>query len=318
MASPPEGPKPPRSDGDRSTVPEIVVDAAADGERLDRFMRRRLPLISRATLAESIARGAVRVNGRGASKGRLLREGDRIVTNMTDGMPRAAADPSLPLRVLYEDPWLVVVDKAAGVPSHALRPGERATVASALLARYPEMAEVGHRALEPGLLHRLDTDTSGILIAARDTETFARLRAAHESGEIDKQYLALCAGKLDAQTLHGYVQADRRVVRVHEEALPGARAVTTEILSAEARGDHSLVRVRARFAARHQIRAQLAALGHPIAGDALYGGRALPGLTHHFLHASDATLKHPVNGASLQLSAPLPSDLIALLSTLSR
>lgn len=304
------------------SVVVLVVDAAAAGERLDRFVRPRWPEFSRVALAELIAGGAVRVNGRRASKGQLLREGDAIEAHLPASQrPHArqpTADPALPLRVLHEDEWLVVVDKAAGVPSHALRPGERATVASALLARYPEMAGVGHRALEPGLLHRLDTETSGILIAARDAATFARLRRALARGEIDKQYLALCRGRIAPRVEHAFLNAAQRRVRVHREPIDGGRPITTEIVSAAAHGDWSLVRLRVAHAARHQVRAQLAALGHPIAGDALYGGAALPGLTHHFLHASDATLVHPVHGRALQLHAELPEDLAAVLGALSR
>ena len=301
-----------------STV--VVVDAAAAGERLDHFARRHWPQLSRMALAALIARGAVRVNGRSASKGRLLCEGDRVEAAEAD-LPASAqpeADPALPLRVLYEDKWLVVVDKAAGVPSHALRPGERATVASALLARYPEMAGVGYRPLEPGLLHRLDTETSGILIAARDSATFDQLRAAHARGAIDKQYLALCAGRLEPRVEHAYLNAAQRRVRVTRQPTPGARPISSEIRQATLlAGAWSLVQVGVAFAARHQVRAHLAALGHPIAGDALYGGPSLPGLTHHFLHASDAALKHPVSGEALQIHAELPEDLAALVAELS-
>jgi 23S rRNA pseudouridine1911/1915/1917 synthase len=295
---------------------EIIVEDAAAGERLDRFLRRRLPSLSRAALAELIKGKAVRVNGRSASKGQLLRAGDRIATDPLQSEPRPAPDSELPLSILYEDAWLVAVDKPAGVPSHALRFGERGTVASALLARYPEMAAVGHRSLEPGLLHRLDTDTSGILVAARDAATFERLRAAHTRAEIDKRYVALCWGRAQPRIAHGFLRADQRRVRVQSEALPRGKPIETEIVSVELRGELSLVTVRVAIAARHQVRAHLAALGHPIAADHLYGGAPLPGLRHQFLHASEVTLLHPVSNQSLHLRSELPSDLAAVLAAL--
>jgi 23S rRNA pseudouridine1911/1915/1917 synthase len=296
--------------------PEIIVDAAAAGERLDRFLRLHLPELSRAALAEFIGRGGVRVNGKRSSKGAVLQAGDRIAIDAAESPPRSAAAVELQLRVLYEDNWLVAVDKPAGVPSHPLRIGEHGTVASALLARYPEMAGIGHRALEAGLLHRLDNDTSGVLIAARDATTFSQLRAAHARGELDKRYLALCSGSLAPQRAQAFLRADQRRVRVQTNEFPRARSITTDILGVRQLGAFSLVEVRVAFAARHQVRAHLAALGCPIAGDAQYGGAPLPGLAHHFLHASDVFLRHPFRDQALQLHAELPADLTAVLATL--
>jgi 23S rRNA pseudouridine1911/1915/1917 synthase len=299
-------------------IREIVVAPEHSGSRLDHTLKALGLVRGRAQAAGLVAAGAVRVNGKRAIKGQLLRAGDRISLEparvQTEG---PGPDAELALRVVYEDAWLVVVDKPAGVPSHALRPAERGTIASALLARYPEMADVGHRVLEPGLLHRLDTDTSGLLLAARDPQSFARLREAHRRGEFDKRYLALCQGELAApQAAHAYLRADRRKVRVRLDAFPQARPIETALLSCERRGAFSLVEVRVGFAARHQVRAHLAALGHPIANDPLYGGPSLPGLMRHFLHASTLELTHPQSGERLRLEAPLPHDLTRCLASL--
>jgi 23S rRNA pseudouridine1911/1915/1917 synthase len=303
--------------GDRPGSWTVIIDAEGAGERFDHFLRRHLPMLSRAARHELIERGGVRVNGRVAPKGSPLRAGDRVecvVPVDTSGRPAASANFSL--RVLYEDRWLVAVDKPAGVPSHALRAAESNTIASALLARYPEMADVGHRALEPGLLHRLDTDTSGILLAARDSESFDRLREAHVRGEIDKRYLALCAGAPSSQLASGFLRADRRRVRVEPQAFEGAKPVQTAIALLETLGRFALIEVRVGFAARHQVRAHLAALGHPLVGDALYGGENLPGLSRHFLHAGRVELSHPWQAQRLQLTAELPAELSALLTRL--
>jgi 23S rRNA pseudouridine1911/1915/1917 synthase len=299
----------------------ISVGAADAGKRLDQVVRQLLPGLSRAALADAIASGLVRVNGRRASKGVLVQLGDVLQLELLEpsvgGGP--AADPTLTLPVLYEDAFLVVVDKPAGVPSAALRTGERGTVASALLAHYPEMAGVGYRPLEPGLLHRLDTHTSGVLLAARDVDTFAALRLAHEHGEIGKSYVALCVGRVQApQTVRGFLRADQRRVRVQSEPLTGARAVQLELVSSAPHGAWSLVEVHVPFAARHQVRAQLSAIGHPIAGDTLYGGPSLPELNRHFLHAAELRLRHPKTDQPLQVRAPLPAELQRALTHASR
>jgi 23S rRNA pseudouridine1911/1915/1917 synthase len=295
----------------------LEVDVAAAGQRLDRFLRERLPNLSRRALADLIQSGAVRVNGRRAAKGELLYLGDRVQTAALPQTEGPSPDPDLTLQICFEDSHFVAVDKPAGIPSHALRAGERGTVASALLARYPEMAGVGFRPLEPGLLHRLDTDTSGILIAARDTETFARLRLAHARGEIKKQYLALCSGQPEPQLARGFLLADRQRVRVSDAPVTGAKPIQTELEPLRVFGPYSLVRVQVAFAGRHQVRAHLAALGHPIVGDQLYGGAQMPSLTRHFLHASEVQLRHPHDGRALQLTAALPAELESLLASLA-
>jgi 23S rRNA pseudouridine1911/1915/1917 synthase len=293
------------------------VSAQTAGQRLDAFLRGVTSGVSRAALTELISQGHVKVNGRRASKGQLLAAGDEVQLDAAARVQGAARDPSLVLDVLHEDAWLVAVNKPAGVPSHALRAGETGNVGSALLARYPEMREVGHRALEPGLLHRLDTDTSGVLLAARSREAFDALHALHVRGGIDKQYVALCAGQVTApQDVRAYLDASTRKVRVSQVPWGQARAVQLRVLDTKALAGHSLVTVSAAFAARHQVRAQLAALGHPIAGDVLYGGPALAGLSRHFLHASRVQLEHPDTGKTLVIEAPLAADLAAVVLAL--
>ncbi len=199
------------------------------------------------------------------------------------------------LEILLETDGYVVVDKPAGVPSHPLKEGELGTLAGALLARYPEMRGVGYSNREPGILHRLDTDTSGLMIAARDQETFDELRRMLQAGEIEKRYLARCTGIVPAPILIDAAIAndprDRRKVRVctdpREIKRLGALAARTEILSSTPAEQGSLIEVRANNARRHQIRVHLASIGHPLLGDSLYGG---PPHAHHLLHASSLKL----------------------------
>lgn len=292
----------------------FVVSGPEPPARLDHYLRERDLGLSRRQLMQLFEAGHVRVNGRLASKGTRVQPGDHIEVLGIPAETGPAADYAVPLRIIYEDSHLLVVDKPAGIPSHALRPGERGTVVSALLARYPELRGVGYRELESGLLHRLDNDTSGLLLAARDQPTFEQLRAAHERDEFEKRYLALVRGRPDVATLRAYLRADRRNVRVQREPFPGGKPIAAEILSSEPYADHCLVCVRVARAARHQVRAQLAELGHPIAGDEQYGGAILPGLSRHFLHASE--LAFPYAGSRLQLTAALPPELTQVLDAM--
>jgi 23S rRNA pseudouridine1911/1915/1917 synthase len=292
--------------------------AATDqaGQRLDRFLCDRERL-SRASARRLIDAGQVRVNGRRAAAGQRLVVGDEVSVAETASSDPSSRQPELALAICYEDASLVVVDKPAGVPSHPLRPGECGTVATALVARYPEMAGVGYSPREPGIVHRLDTDTSGLMLAARDASTFAALRAQLERAEIDKRYLALCPGRPTVPSVHhAWLRARGRRVALRDQSFEDAQPVSTELLGAEDHGAHCLVEVRVHLARRHQVRAHLAALGYPIAGDALYGGADLEGLRGHFLHASQLMLAHPKTGAALVMRSGLPTDRQAILQAL--
>lgn len=304
---------------------EIEVTPEDAGARVDVFLARRMDGVSRR-LAKSLAEeGRVRVNGKRVKKAQALAAGDVVAVELPEGGATAAAtpDPDLPLVVVHEDAQLVVIDKAAGVPSHSLRPGEVGTAASALLARYPEMAGVGYSPREPGIVHRLDTDTSGLLLAARDAATFEALRTALKHGAIEKRYRALCEGwvatpRSITTPLAPHPRDPKRVLACTEErdvlALR-ARPALTELVEGDRAGSMTLVTAIARPAGRHQIRAHLAAIGHPLAGDRLYGGPAIRGLERHFLHASEMTFTHPATGAPVTLRSALPPDLVTALDT---
>ncbi|MGB5351168.1 MAG: RluA family pseudouridine synthase [Polyangiales bacterium] len=272
---------------------ELEIEEEEAGERLDAFLARRVPELSRARAKVLIEKGEARVDGRRVKKSYALGAGDRVTLDSLPGPVDfdAAPDPSLGLEVLLETDSYVVVDKPAGVPSHPLREGELGTLAGALVARYPEMRGVGYRKREPGILHRLDTGTSGLVLAARDRRTFDELLRMLRAGEIEKRYLARCVGVVPAPIVIDTPIAtdprDRRKVRVctdpRELERLGAQAARTEVLSSTPAEQGSLVELRANNARRHQIRVHLASIGHPLLGDSLYGG---PPLDHHLLHAS--------------------------------
>jgi 23S rRNA pseudouridine1911/1915/1917 synthase len=281
------------------------VVASGPSERLDRWLRRELPGLSRRVVHALIDDGSVRLDGRRATKGTVVQAGTRVTLPVAVAL---AANPALPLTILYEDPWLVAVDKPPGLPSHPLDPRERDTIANALLARFPETA-----ALAGGLAHRLDTGTSGVLLAARSAATWAGLRAAFRARTIGKRYLALVAGTAPPQVTVdlplSHDPADRRRMIA---ARPGLRSwparTTVRRLASDA--TTSLVAVDMASGVTHQIRVHLAHVGHPVLGDALYGGPSAaltPG--RHALHAAELVLPSLDGRAPLTIRSPLAADL---------
>ena len=294
------------------------VDAASAGVRLDAFVAGALA-ISAAGARRLIAAGAVRVDGKRAAKGARVAVGARIeiaaaaATTKDGGRSPPLPDPELgrALRVIHEDADLVAVDKPSGMPSHPLRPGERGTVANALVARYPECAGAAPDAREGGLGHRLDTATSGVLVAARSRAAWEGLRRALGAADCEKRYLAEVEG---APPAAGEITAPigRRgrhggTVRVDGGRNPLPAETRWTVL---AQGSATaLVEARLRSGRPHQVRAHLAAAGHPIVGDDRYGGggavaAACPQLR---LHAAGVRLTHPVTGAALVIEAPRPA-----------
>lgn len=293
----------------------LPVSKAFAGERLDRFLARRLQ-ISRAECQRWIADGRVTIEGQRARKGIAVEEG--MTVNVSAPNESLQGDPRAPLRIVVESPRWVVVDKPAGQPTTALRTDDTGTLANALVARFPAMRAFGHRAVEAGLVHRLDTHTSGLVIAAKDAAAFFALTRALRSGEIVKRYYAVVRDGVLADD--GLVEAalepdprNPRRVRVGDsEASP--RRTAYRVLR---RGDGlCLLDVVASRAYRHQIRAHLAHLGAPLVGDALYGGSTTPRLApeRHALHAYHVAWEGDDDLPKLEATLPLAGDLDALFS----
>lgn len=323
---------------------EVEVRTDARGQRLDRFVAQALGL-SRAVLRRLFEQGAIRVDGRAGKKGNRVEAGQKVRVVLGAQSPSALPDPGRALGVLHADDALVFVDKPAGIPSHPLRPGEMGTVANALLARFPECASASDDPREGGLCHRLDIDTSGVLLAARTKQAWMRVRAAFSRGEVDKRYWALVTGpiaeegEIEIPLRHHRKRKDRVEPARGEE--PGARSARSLFRVLSRAGQYSLVEVRIITGVLHQVRAHLAAIGAPVVGDALYGtgsaGGAEPaerpstsrrapsaargepvelrtGLQRFFLHARSLELFHPTTGRSLRVVSPLPADLAEALA----
>lgn len=295
------------------------------GLRVDRLLAHKLG-ISVAAARRLIASGHVQVGGRPARKGAILGGGEVVTVvgpaetdvgraegRLGAGPPAGAvADPGVRLDVLYVDPHLVAVAKPAGMPTHPLRPGERGTAANGVVARFPECAAASVDPREGGLAHRLDTATSGLLIAARSRDAWLALRRALGAESCEKTYLAEVRGEppVDGRIAAPIGRRGRRgrAVRVGGGGRRPQDAVT-EWTVVDRRcdghgGTTSLLEVRLHAGRPHQVRAHLAAAGHPIVGDPLYGGAPADAVLH--LHAWRVRLVHPVTGRDLVVEAPRP------------
>lgn len=291
----------------------LVVDSTA--ARLDVFIGQKLAL-SRTRLKALFEAGLVKVNGRRVKKGHEAHAGEVVEVELDDAPREAVADASLALTVLWEDDELVFVDKPAGVPSQPLAVGETGTVANALVARYPDIAKAGDDPREAGLVHRLDVETSGVLLAAKTRASWEALRREFggDSDVLDKRYLALVTGPLaDEGEIDLPLAHHGDHVRAAVQA-GDARPARSRFEVVARQGDFALVNVRIYTGVLHQVRAHLAAVGAPIYGDALYGGRPATELGRFFLHAARLTVPHPVTKRPVTVECPLPEALAAVLA----
>jgi 23S rRNA pseudouridine1911/1915/1917 synthase len=279
---------------------------------------------STAAARRALASGVVRVDGRTVKKGYRLAAGQHVDLEQGPTAPGLlTATPELALSLLYVDDALVAVDKPSGIPSHPLRAGEGATVASAMVARFPECAGASPDAREGGLGHRLDVGTSGVLVAARSRAVWHRLREALSSPACEKTYLAeVCgcfpdtdeAGKefvlpgVHARSFVVSCPIGRQGRRGGKVKLASGRQplpARTEVALVESRAGGGLVEARICRGRAHQVRAHLAYLGIPVCGDAIYGATAGGGQLH--LHAWAISFLHPITGTPLRIEAPLPA-----------
>jgi 23S rRNA pseudouridine1911/1915/1917 synthase len=288
----------------------VEVPAAASGERLDAFLAGHAG--SRAAAQRLIDAGHVRVDGEAKAKRHTLRGGE--VIEVEDAVAEAPADvPEAHFTIAWEDEHLLVVDKPAGVVVHPARGHAAGTLSQALVAHGAAGGPEGRA----GIVHRLDRDTSGLLVVARSEAVHAQLQAALRARRILREYLALVEGRPDART--GTIDAplgrDRRVrTRMSTDTADGRAAIThfeTERVLPD--GRYTLLRVRLETGRTHQIRAHLKAIGHPVAGDPDYGHAGLLGLERQFLHAERLAFDHPVSGERIDVRSPLPEDLARVL-----
>jgi 23S rRNA pseudouridine1911/1915/1917 synthase len=297
-------------------TPPIRLDARAGaGQRLDRFLAARIDGVSRTRIQRWIALGAVTVDGAPSLASRRLRGIESIdAWPLPTEAERAFEPDDVPLEIVHEDADLMVVDKPAGLVVHPAPGHWRGTLMNGLLRARPDSAGLPRA----GIVHRLDKDTSGLMMVARSERGFERLTAALAARAIGRRYVAVVEGVPPARfTVDVPIGRDPRDrLRMAVVPLERGRPAVTHVERLASTQRVSTVECRLETGRTHQIRVHLAHQGHPLVGDTTYGGRAFAGFARQALHAWRLELSHPVSGAALAFASPLPADLVGLLSAL--
>ena len=303
----------------------LAVPQDSAGLRFDQALARALPQYSRARIAAWIASGAVQVDGRPLrGKDRVL-GGEQVRIRAELPAETRLGPEAIPLEVLFRDRAILVIDKPAGLVVHPGAGNPRHTLQNALLALDPKLALVPRA----GLVHRLDKDTSGLLLVARTPEAYTALTGAMAAREITREYLTVCTGVMTGGGTIDEPIGRHRTQRTRMAVRSDGRPAVTHYRVAKRFRAHTLVRVTLDTGRTHQIRVHLAHLGFPVVGDPVYGGRrrlpagATPALAEELrtfprqaLHAARLKLRHPLTGREMEWEAPLPSDMQRLLAAL--
>ncbi len=298
---------------------EIKAEAEAKSIRLDKFLAERLKDLSRSAIQRLIREGFVLVNGAPVKASYKLRGGEVINVTIPPPPPLEPEPFPIPLDVVYEDRWLIVINKPAGLVVHPAPGHQSDTLVNAILARWPELRGLKDQT-RLGIVHRLDKDTSGLIVVARDERTRVELQRQFKERQVCKVYLALVRGEVRPR--EGRIEApigrspqNRKKMAV----VAGGREAITEYKVLEYLQGYTYLEVRPITGRTHQIRVHFSHSGHPIAGDRVYGrGPSIPGLNRPFLHAYSLTFRHPVTGEEVNFIAPLPSELEEVLWKLGK
>jgi 23S rRNA pseudouridine1911/1915/1917 synthase len=318
------------------SFPQIFTTKSEDaGKRLDHYLALQLPETSRARVQQLIEEEKVQVNDQAAKASLRLKGGERIAVLGEVRLPPLRAIPEdIPLDVVYEDDDLAVINKPAGMMVHAGAGAtederNRGTLVNALLHRFAALSGVGGE-LRPGIVHRLDKETSGLIMVAKNDEAHRRLAKQFSGRKVKKTYIALVHGwpKQDRGTINASISRDAvRRIRMTTRRASGREAITHYAVKKKVEspyGKFSLLEVQIDTGRTHQIRVHLSSLGHPLVGDTLYGAPAEMksrtgkiGLTRNFLHAAAIRFEHPRSGESLSFSRELPAELQEFLQQVS-
>jgi len=310
----------------------LSVSVEASGVRLDSFLASRLSEISRTRIQHAIQDGDILVNQRVAKSSYRLREGDQIEIDLPDPPPVELVPEYIPLHIVYEDADLIVVNKPAGMVVHPGAGIDSGTLANALVHHFNSLSEVAGR-IRPGIVHRLDKDTSGLLVVAKNDFAHEPLSNQFRDRQIFKMYIALVYGRLardrgEIEEPIGRGTHNRTRMAVLKG---GAGRPAHTIFDVAARyQEFTQLNVQIKTGRTHQIRVHLAHIGHPVVGDSAYGGgrnnevrdvktrRAAQALGRHFLHAEKLAFTHPRTGEHLEFTSPLPLELAGLLTLLDK
>ena len=295
-----------------SDVRVLEPGSVAAGCRLDQFLAQTDLGLTRSRLRQLISGGNVLVNGAAVKPAHRLRSGDLVSVSVPAPRPSGVVAQEIPIAVVYQDADLVVIDKPAGLSVHP-GPGHLdRTLVNGLLALCPDIQGIGGE-IRPGIVHRLDKDTSGLMIAAKTQDAHNRLSRQIKDREVSKGYLALVEGipAPESGTIDVPIGRDPRR-RTRMAVVPEGRESRTGYRLIEKVGSRGLLELQLHTGRTHQARVHLAWLGHPLLGDGVYGRRS-PMLPRHFLHAHSLAFAHPVSGEAMEFRSQLPADLQAAL-----
>jgi len=310
---------------------KFIVDAEHAGTRLDRYLASLLPELSRTRIQELIRGSLILVDGHAAKDALKLKGGERITVDAQPRPPLQATAENIPLDVLYEDSDVIVINKPAGMTVHAGAGISSGTLVNALLGRGQSLSRAGGDELRPGIVHRLDRETSGAILVAKNDSAHAKLSEAFRQREIKKTYLALVQGELKGD--HGSIDLPigrdplrrTRMTTRRTVAAGKSREALTDWRVLSRIGPATLVEVTLHTGRTHQIRVHFSALKHPVVGDTLYGAASqllvgkltLPSLSRNFLHAARLGFAQPRTRSWIDIRAPLPAELRQFLHRLA-
>ncbi len=293
-----------------------LLTATESVSRLDKFLAKQLPSLTRSYVKILIDDGMVMVNEREAKPSQKLKAGDVVHVTEPDAAPIDVKPQEIPLDIVYEDDHLIVINKPAGLTVHPGPGHPDSTLVNAILAHCPDLGAINGD-IRPGIVHRLDKDTSGIIVVAKNQRAQQSLSQQFKDRSIEKMYLALATGRMkrDEGTIAAALGRDPRN-RKKISALVGGRPSITAFKVLQRFKEATLIEVMPKTGRTHQIRAHMAALAHPLVGDALYGGGTKV-LQRQFLHAARLTFTHPGTGERMTFEAKLPEDLEKTLAEFS-
>jgi 23S rRNA pseudouridine1911/1915/1917 synthase len=303
----------------------LILPGTPAGQRLDQALALALPQYSRSRLASWIKDGSVALDGRPARPRDAVFGGEQVVLRAHATIDERVAPETMPLNVKYRDAHVFVIDKPAGLVVHPGAGNRARTLQNGLLALDPKLAAVPRA----GIVHRIDKDTSGLLVVARTLEAHAGLVDAMHEHQVQREYIALCVGALTGGGTVDKAIGRHRTDRLRQAVRADGREAVTHYRIEKRYARHTLLRVILETGRTHQIRVHLAHIGHPLVGDPLYGGRrqlvgglapeerdALAAFRRQALHAAKLEFTHPVSGKTISVESPLPADLVALLAVL--
>ncbi|MDR3590296.1 MAG: RluA family pseudouridine synthase [Negativicutes bacterium] len=303
-----------------TSVYVFQVDEADKNERLDVYLTRKLPELSRSHIQKLTAAGQVTVQGKSAKANHKVQPGERLQITIPEAQPLEVAAEAIPLDILYEDEDVVVINKARGMVVHPAAGNYQGTLVNALLKHCDDLSGIGG-VIRPGIVHRLDKDTSGVMVVAKTDRAHLSLAAQIKDRSAGRKYIAIVHGNVKAEdglidAPIGRHSADRKKMAV---TFQHSREARTHFRVLRRFGEYTMVECRLKTGRTHQIRVHMAFIGHPVVGDPKYGPKkphfAIAGQA---LHSAELVFTHPVTGKELLFQAPLPTDMQEVLQAIEK